>query len=129
VAAKRDLPVGALCEIVSRGKTAVFATEFYGSYFNGSDFETRKTTSEVIVSINAERADVRPMTAFPFLRSSSVPLEKGTLVVVVHEPVEIDHSAVRKHMGTRSGSSVCEILVPSDGKTRWVRSGCLRRVR
>ena len=124
---RRSLPVGTLCSIVARGRI-VFATEFYGAYPNGSDFEARKTTGDDIESINAGRTEVGVSRAFPFLRSSSLPVEEGTPVVVVHEPVAINHPAMLKHMCMRRGSRVCEVLVPTDNRTRWVRIGSLRRL-
>jgi len=116
---KDKIAPGMLCMITPRGKS-VLGYEIFGIYLDcAGNFVNRKTTG---VEIDIAKTCARSM---PFITLTSRKLNAGMLVVIVHEPIVIENKKARSQMGLRPHSTICEVLTPVDGRTRWVRSGLL----
>jgi len=123
VALRDRLLPGVLCTVEPRGRS-VYGYEIYGAYFNGVDsYSTEKTTGESLARVkNCGKS-------MPFMQFKGSRIDPGTIVMVVHSPISVASQRARTNMGMTRTSTVCEVLTPSDGKTRWIKSGLLRVVR
>jgi hypothetical protein len=123
VALRDKLLPGVLCTVVPRGRAA-YGYEIFGAYFNGEEgYKSEKTTGENLSRVKDCGKSM------PFMQFRSSRIQQGAIVVVVHSPVNISSKRARTNMGLTRTSTLCEVLTPDDGKTRWIKSGLLRVVR